>query len=51
MICLTYLPIKQHFNNRTQVNKKTEIMVNEAITCFSVFRMLFGVFNSILSSQ
>ena len=33
------------------VNKKTEIMVNEAITCFSVFRMLFGVFNSILSSQ
>ncbi|WP_461632357.1 transposase [Labilibaculum euxinus] len=23
MICLTYLPIKQHFNNRTQVIKNT----------------------------
>ncbi len=24
MICLTYLPIKQHFNNRTQVNNQNK---------------------------
>jgi hypothetical protein len=33
------------------VTKKAETMANEAIACFSVFRMLFGVFNTILDEK
>ncbi len=41
MICLTYLPIKQHFNNRTQVNNNNILFFMSSIFSINTYNPNF----------